>query len=125
MKKKVDDKTLLALCLTGQTQTQIAKELHMTKAQVCRRINTTAFQELLNDYRNKVLDGVLTDLTAHSQKAVLTLVSLLDDDNSFVRLKAAAEILHTTQDYGIQKDLMRDIELWKQSKENEAVYNRL
>ena len=125
MKKKFDDKTLLALCLTGHTQTQIAKELHVTKAQVCRRINTTAFQELLNDYRNKVLDGVLTDLTAHSQKAVLTLVSLLDDDSPFIQLQAASKILQLAQDYGIQKDLMRDIELWKQSKENEAVYNRL
>ncbi len=125
MKTKADDKTLLALCLTGRTQTQIAKELHMTKAQVCRRINTQAFQDMLAEYRNKVLDGVLTDLIAHSQKAVLTLVNLLDDDSPFIQLQAASKILQLAQDYGIQKDLLRDIELWKQTAENEAVYNKL
>ena len=125
MKKKVDDKTLLALCLTGHTQTQIAKELGMTKVAVCRRINTQAFQELLAEYRNKVLDGVLTDLVAHSQKAVLTLVSLLDDDSPFIQLQAASKILQLAQDYGIQKDLLRDIELWKQTAENEAVFNKI
>lgn len=125
MKKKADDKTLLALCLTGHTQSQIAKELGMTKAQVCRRINTQAFQELLAEYRNKVLDGVLTDLVAHSQKAVLTLVGLLDDDSPFIQLQAASKILQLAQDYGIQKDLLRDIELWKQTAENEAVYNKI
>ena len=125
MKKKVDDKTLLALCLTGHTQTQIAKELGMTKVAVCRRINTQAFQELLAEYRNKVLDGVLTDLIAHSQKAVLTLVSLLDDDSPFIQLQAASKILQLAQDYGIQKDLLRDIELWKQTAENEAVFNKI
>lgn len=120
MTKKVDDKTLLALCLTGKTQTQIAKELGMTKAQICRRINTDDFQTMLSDYRKKVLDGVLTDLTAHAQKSVQTIVQLLDNENPYIQLQAACKILSMSQDYGIQKDLMRDIEAWKEARESEA-----
>ena len=120
MTKKVDDKTLLALCLTGKTQTQIAKELGMTKVQICRRINTDDFQTMLSDYRKKVLDGVLTDLTAHAQKSVKTIVQLLDNENPYIQLQAACKILSMSQDYGIQKDLMRDIEAWKEARENEA-----
>ncbi len=120
MTKKVDDKTLLALCLTGKTQTQIAKELGMTKAQICRRINTDDFQTMLSDYRKKVLDGVLTDLTAHAQKSVQTIVQLLDNENPYIQLQAACKILSMSQDYGIQKDIMRDIEAWKEERESEA-----
>ena len=114
MAKKVDDKTLLSLCLTGKTQTQIAKELGMTKAQICRRINTDDFQIMLSDYRKRVIDGILTDLTAHAQKSVKTLVRLLDDENPYIQLQSACKILSMTQEYGIQKDLLRDIETWKE-----------
>ena len=108
MAKKVDDKTLLAMCLTGQTQTQI-----------CRRINTDDFQTMLSQYRKRVLDGILTDLTANAQKSVKTLVRLLDNRNAFVQFNAASKILSMAQEYGIQKDLMRDIEDLKRLKADE------
>ena len=119
MAKKVDDKTLLALCLTGKTQTEIARTLGMTKAQICRRINTEDFQTMLSQYRKRVLDGILTDLTANAQKSVLTLVKLLDNENPFVQFNAASKILSMAQEYGIQKDLMRDIEDLKRLKADE------
>ncbi len=115
---KVDNDTLLFLCLSGKTQTQIAKELGMTKTQVCRRMKTDTFQELLSTYRKKVLDGVLTELTANAHKSVETLVELLDDSNSFARLQSACKILALAQEYGIQKDLLQDIEEWKQQQKD-------
>lgn len=121
MAKKVDDKTILALCLTGQTQTQIARQLGMTKAQICRRINTDEFQAMLCDYRKKILDGVLTELTASTQKSVKTLVQLLDNESPSIKLQAACKILSMAQDYGIQKDLLHEIEVWKLASAEEAV----
>ena len=121
MAQKVDDKTLLALCLSGKTQTQIAQELHMTKTAICRRVNTDDFQTMLSDYRKRVLDGILTSLTANAQKSVDTLVSLLDNDNPFVQLQAACKILSMAQEVGIQKDLYRDIEELKRQQEAERL----
>lgn len=115
---KADDTTLLTLCLSGKTQTQIAKELGMTKTQVCRRINSDNFQGLLSQYRKKVLDGVLTELTANAYKSVQTLVALLDDPNSFARLQSACKILALAQEYGIQKDLLEDVRQWKQTQKD-------
>lgn len=115
---KVDNDTLLYLCLSGKTQTEIAKELGMSKTQVNRRIKDDDFQELLSAYRKRVLDGVLTELTAYTHKSVETLVALLDDTNSFARLQSACKILSLAQEYGIQKDILQDIEEWKQQQKD-------
>lgn len=121
MVKKVDDKTLLALCLTGRTQTQIARELGMTKAAICRRVNTDDFKKMLSDYRKRILDGVLTELTANTQKSVQTLVQLLDNKNPFVQLQSACKILSLSQEYGIQNDLLHEIDKIKQIQEEQQL----
>ena len=114
---KVDDSTLLTMCLGGATQAQIADELGMTKAQICRRVNSPDFQNVLADYRKRVLDGVLTDLTANSQKCVQTLSELLDNDNPSIRLQASCKILSLSQEYALQRDILRDIEALKETRQ--------
>ena len=120
---KVDDNTLLTMCLSGASQVQIANELGMTKAQICRRVNSPEFQNTLAEYRKRVLDGVLTDLTANAQKCVQTLVDLLDNDNPSIQLQAACKILSLSQEYALQRDILRDIEELKVSKGREDITN--
>ena len=119
---KVDDNTLLTMCLSGSSQAQIAETLGMTKAQICRRVNNPDFQIVLAEYRKKVLDAVLTDLTANAQKSVQTLVELLDCDIPSIQLQAASKILTLSQDYSLQHDILRDIDALKTSSK-ETIYN--
>ena len=120
---KVDDQQLLAMVLSGQTQTEIAKALNMTKGQVSRRVNSDNFQGLLSEYRKKVLDGVLTSLIANSQKAVNKICSLLDSENEYLAFQSAVKVLSMAQDYGIQKDLLIDIQMMKQQLQSQESYN--
>ena len=117
---KIDNETLLAKLLSGQSQADIARELGMSKVQVCRRVNTEEFQSMLSDYRQRVLDGVYADLNANARKAVDVLVSLLDDPNAFVRYNAACKILNSVQEYGLQRDLMKDIQDLKEAHQAES-----
>ena len=116
MGKKVSDTTLLSLILTNNSQTQIAEQLGMTKAQICRRIKEPAFQSMLAEYRKKVLDGVLTALTSNSYRSVNTLVELLEDDNPYIRYQAASKILSLSQEYGMQHDILRQIDELKEAQ---------
>lgn len=114
MQMKVADDELLALCLTGKSQRQIADTLGMTTTQINRRVNTPEFQMLLSEFRHKILDGIVSSLIAESQKAVATLAALLDDENSFCRLQAASKILSLAQDFTIQYDILTEIRQLKE-----------
>ncbi|MBQ6360955.1 MAG: hypothetical protein IJJ25_07420 [Lachnospiraceae bacterium] len=116
MKKKLDDYTLLSLCLAGKTQSQIAEEYGLTLSQVCRRINAPKFQEQLSQHRKAILDSVLSTLTHASSEAVQTLVDLLHHDNGYLRFSAASRILSLVQDLCIQNDMLREIEAIKKSQ---------
>ena len=124
MGRKIDDQTILALVLTGQTQTAIAKELHMSKSQLCNRINNSDFQEQLYEYRKRVIEGILTELVAFSQKSVMTIVALLDDENPYLRLQAASKILSMAETLSVQRDIMRELDDWKEAHEREQEDNR-
>ena len=114
MARKLKDEDLLLLMLSGKSQIEIAKELGVTKATITRRVHTKEFADMLAQYRKKILDGVITDLTTNAQKSVKTLVQLLDEENPKVRFNAASKILQLTQDYSLQHDLLKDIEEIKQ-----------
>lgn len=117
MARKLKDEDLLRMMLSGKSQTAIANELGVTKTTITRRVHTSEFQEMLSEYRKRIIDGVVTDLTANAQKSVQTLVQLLDEESPTVRLNAACKILQLTQDYTIQSDLMREIESIKQAQQ--------
>ena len=121
MARKLKDEDLLLLMLSGKSQTVIAKELGVTKTTITRRVHTKEFEDMLAQYRKKVLDSVITDLTTNAQKSVKTLVQLLDEETPNVRFNAASKILQLTQDYSLQNDLMKDIEYIKQAQHEQEV----
>ena len=115
-RQKVDDSDLLYLMLTGKTQSEIAKLLKMTRTQICRRVNTPEFRKMLSEYRSKMIDGVLSELSTNALKAVNVLVELLDSNNDFVRFNASSKILAFVQDYNLQNDLLHEVEEIKESQ---------
>lgn len=121
MAKMIKDEDLLLLMLSRRSQTEIAKELGVTKATITRRVHTPEFAEMLAEYRKKALDACMTDLTTNAQKSVKTLVKLLDESNPNVRFNAASKILQLSQDFSLQNDLMRDIEEIRQAQQEQEV----
>lgn len=117
MPKKISDEQLLILCLQNKTQKQIAEEFKMTPSQINRRIRSPEFSALLSDFRKKIIDGVMTDLTAAAKSAAKTLIDLLDDTNPFIRLQASCKILSLAQEYSIQCDIIKEINELKSTDE--------
>ena len=118
MAKKADNHTILALILSGYTQVDISKKLGVTKATICKRVKTPEFQSMLAEYRRKIIDGQLAYISANIRKATETLVDLLDDENSFVRLHAASKLINMAQDIRLETDVLPDMEWLEESEQD-------
>ena len=123
MAHKVADIDILPLVLSGHNQQQVADALGVTRQTIAKRIHSPEFAETLSQYRQSILDGVITKMTALSGKAVDTLEELLEDDNSFVRFNAASKVLSMSLDYSVQTDLLRQIEELRE-RQNELMENQ-
>ena len=120
MPKKIKDDDLLVMMLSGKSQAAIAQELNTTKWTVSRRVHEPEFQEMLSQYRRRIVDGIITALIANSQKAVDVLVELLDSDIPKIRFNAAAKILDLTQNFTTERDLMTELEKIKEAQEQQT-----
>lgn len=117
MARKLRNEDLLIACLTCKSQREIAKELGVTTATVNRRIHDPTFQKVFSEHRKKILDGTSTELVSNSQKAVEVLVKLLDSENELMRYNAASKILHLSQDYITQTDIIQRLDRLEQLKD--------
>lgn len=113
---KIKDEQILPLILSGHSQQQVADILGVSKNTISKRVHRPEFAETLAQYRQSILDSVITKMTALSGKAVDTLEELLEDDNSFVRFNAASKILSMSLDYSVQADLLKQIEELRQKQ---------
>ena len=71
----------------------IASQFHMSKPTFYKLKGTSRFQKALKDYGEIAVREANTRIQAASDKAVATLVDLLDSDNPAIKLKAAIETI--------------------------------
>jgi len=110
MAKRVSDEALVYAVLTHNSQKDIADALHISQRQVCIRLKDRAIQKTLSEHRRAVLDSINTNLVSASQKAVQTLVELLDSDSEKIRLSASVRVLQLSNEYIQMNDILQRIE---------------
>ena len=89
-----EDAVLIALLLQGKTNRAAAKATNISESTVHRRLQDPTFRKALSNARSAVLAGVVNALANASDKAVDTLVELLDPKAvDTARLGAARAIL--------------------------------
>jgi hypothetical protein len=76
-----------------QSDSDIATHFNMSKPTFYKLKRTSRFQRALKDYGEIAIREANTRIQAASDKAVGTLIDLLDVDNPAIRLKAAIETI--------------------------------
>ena len=79
--------------LDQQSDSDIATQFNMSKPTFYKLKLTSRFQRALKDYGEIAVREANTRIQAASNKAVGTLIALLDVDNPAIRLKAAIETI--------------------------------
>ena len=75
------------------SDSDIAARFGMSKPTLYKLKRTSRFQKALKDYGEIAVREANTKIQAASEKAVITLLNLLDDDSPAIRLKAATEAI--------------------------------
>lgn len=112
---KVDNTAILNLYLAGRTQTDIATELNLTKATVCRRMKTDSFQKMLKEARAKAFEDTANTMVAMAHDATAVLRDLLHSENEWIRLNSSIKIINLASELYTATDIMQEIQELKES----------
>lgn len=83
----------LPLLLSCHTYEQAAREAKISQKQLYEWLKQPHFVQVLKDHRKAIVEGVRHSLQLSTEKAVATLIELLEADSDSVRLRAALGIL--------------------------------
>jgi hypothetical protein len=103
--KAKDDALALALA-QGMTRLEAAKHARMGERTVYTKLQDAAFRTLVSEHRDRIVGQTVGKLTTAGAKATATLVDLLDDDSSAIKLQAARTLLELTVRLGSYSELV-------------------
>lgn len=112
---KIDNKDLLIAYLeSGFNLSETAKALGLCRQTVAKKVSTSEFQELLQNYRKTLFQKSSQNLLENTVKASKTLARLLNSKNENIRLQAACKILNLSCDYVTIDDLQQELNSLKE-----------
>lgn len=115
---KIDNEQLLTAYVSNNfNQTKTAKALGTTKQTINRRVKSSEFQELLQNYRKTLFQKSSQILLENSVKASRTLAKLLDSSSENVKLQSACKILNLSNDFTTIDNLETELENLKSTIE--------
>jgi len=87
-------RSLLALELAaGNTVAEAAATVGVSERTVYRQLKKTDFREKVRQLKDTILDGATSRMGHRMNKAVDTLYTMLDDENSSIRIRASRAII--------------------------------
>jgi hypothetical protein len=92
-RREVADDVVIGALAGGATIAAAARVAHCSKRTVARRLRDDSFRAAVREARARILQKTADALAVAGQKAVSTLVALLDDPAASIRLAASRAVL--------------------------------
>lgn len=112
---KIDNEQLLmAYIANGFNLSRTAQQLNICRQTVAKKVNSSEFQELLQNYRKNLFQSASQNLLESTQSASRTLIKLLNSKNENIRLQSAVKILNLSADFTTIDDLQQELNSLKE-----------
>lgn len=109
--KRVDDEAIILALLSSRTQAEASRKLGINSNLISERKQDKDFMDKYNAYKSTLIESTANKLLTANTQAIDTLVDLLDDNNSSVRVASAKTILSYAKEYIMLADLDKRLQI--------------
>lgn len=109
--KRTDDEAIILALLSSRTQAEAARKLGINSNLISERKQDKEFTAKYDAYKSTLIENTANKLLTSNTQAIDTLVDLLDDNNSSVRVSSAKTILSYAKEYIMLADLDKRLQV--------------
>ena len=103
--KRTDDEAIILALLSSRTQAEASRKLGINSNLISERKQDKEFIAKYDAYKSTLIENTANKLLVANTRAIDTLIELLDDNNSSVRVSSAKTILSYAKEYIMLADL--------------------
>lgn len=109
--KRTDDEAIILALLSSRTQAEASRKLGINSNLISERKQDKEFIAKYDAYKSTLIETTANKLLTANTQAIDTLVDLLDDNNSSVRVASAKTILSYAKKYIMLADLDKRLQI--------------
>lgn len=112
--KRTDDEAIILALLSSRTQAEASRKLGINSNLISERKQDKEFIAKYDAYKSTLIENTANKLLTANTQAIDTLIDLLFDNNSSVRVASAKTILSYAKEYIMLSDLSHRLEAIEQ-----------
>lgn len=109
--KRTDDEAIILALLSSRTQAEASRKLGINSNLISERKQDKDFMDKYNAYKSTLIENTANKLLTANTQAIDTLIELLNDHNSSVRIASAKTILSYAKEYIMLADLDKRLQV--------------
>lgn len=123
--KRTEDEAIILALLSSRTQAEAAKKIGVNSNLISDRKKDAEFIRKYNEYKSTLIESTANKLLSANTQAIDTLVALLNDNNSSVRVASAKTILSYAKEYIMLADLEKRLQAIEQAMKEDEYPTRI
>lgn len=113
--KRTDDDAIILALLSSRTQAEASRKLGINSNLISERKKDKDFIEKYNAYKSTLIENTANKLLLANTTAIDTLLELMNDNNSAVRVSACKTVLSYAKEWIMVADLDKRLQAIEQA----------
>ena len=118
--KRTDDEAIILALLSSRTQAEAARKLGINSNLISERKQDKEFITKYDAYKSTLIETTANKLLSANTQAIDTLIELMNDNNSAVRVSACKSVLSYAKEYVMLADIDKRLQAIEEAMKQDA-----
>lgn len=118
--KRTDDEAIILALLSSRTQAEASRKLGINSNLISERKQDKEFIAKYDAYKSTLIENTANKLLTANTQAIDTLLELMNDNNSAVRVSACKSVLSYAKEYVILADIDKRLQAIEDAMKQDA-----